>query len=106
MYVLNYVSTYIINDYDVYKKEFQSSPDLEESVEAESFPFLKVRGCSISPTTFFAKKLCGFLLAGCPPPLPSRANRLDCLCVMPDTSLTGFLAGALVTRPELKKTGQ
>jgi hypothetical protein len=33
-------------------------------------------------------------------------SRLDCLCVMPDTSLTGFLAGALVTRPELKKTGQ
>jgi hypothetical protein len=29
----------------------------EESVEAESFPFLKVSGWSISPTTFFAKKV-------------------------------------------------
>jgi hypothetical protein len=28
----------------------------EESVEAESSPFLKVRDWSISPTTFFAKK--------------------------------------------------
>jgi hypothetical protein len=36
-YVLNYVSRYIITDYDVYKKEFQSSPDLEESVDAKSF---------------------------------------------------------------------
>ena len=36
-YVLKYVSRYIITDYDVYKKEFQSSPDLEESVDAKSF---------------------------------------------------------------------
>jgi hypothetical protein len=31
--------------------------DPEESVEAKSFPFLKGRGWSISPTTFFAKKV-------------------------------------------------
>jgi hypothetical protein len=63
-YVLNYVSRYIITDYDVYKKEFQSSSDLEESVEAKSFPFLKVRGCSIS--NIFRKKALR-LLAGCLP---------------------------------------
>ena len=66
-YVLNYVSRYIITDYNVYKRAFQSSPDLEESVYAKTFPFLKVRGCSISPTTFFTKKFCGFLLAASAP---------------------------------------
>jgi len=46
--------------------------DPEESVEAEPFPFLKGRGWSISPTTFFAKKvlqLLGLAASICRPPL-------------------------------------
>ncbi len=45
-YVPTYVSTYVMYESLLimmyYKKEFQSSPYLEESLEAESFPFLKV----------------------------------------------------------------
>jgi len=33
---------------------------------------LKVRGCSISPTTFLTKKVCGFLLAASAPRANSR----------------------------------
>jgi hypothetical protein len=45
-------------------KEFQSSPDLEESVEAESFPFLKGKGLQNQPNNIFRKKAL-LLLAGC-----------------------------------------
>jgi hypothetical protein len=45
-YVPTYVSTYVMYESLLimmyYKKEFQSSPYLEESLEAEPFPFLKV----------------------------------------------------------------
>jgi len=47
----------------------------EESIEAESFPFLKVRGWSLEhqPNNIFGKKSFAASWAGClcrPPPLP------------------------------------